>query len=370
MKILHMASGDLWAGAEVQLYHLARELAASSQVDLMIVLLNDGQLANALRAIGVQVIILDESSLSGLSILIHLYRLVLKFKPDVIHTHRSKENVIGGLVAFITRTASVRTAHGANEFADQKFNLRRAAFSLLDKISGWFFQRSIIAVSPELVGKLKTTYPHRKITVIPNGINVASVIEKSNLPVEFERCAEHFNIAFVGRFVPVKRPDIFLRIAINTLNRSQQQNIHFYMFGDGPLCADANRTILENGYQHRIHTPGFVSNIAPYLKAMDVLLFTSDHEGLPMTLLEAMALHVTVVSRDLPTIKQVLCDGECGYVLTSDQPEDFSRLITRLYNNKNELRIKTAMAYENLQARYSIQEIAQSYVALYRKVSA
>lgn len=369
MKILHIASGDLWAGAEVQLYHLALELAATSHLDLMIVLLNDGQLADALRANGVQVIILDESSLSGLSILIHLYRLVLKLRPAVIHTHRSKENFIGGLVAFITRTASVRTVHGANEYADQKFNLRRCVFSLLDKTSGWIFQSRIIAVSPELAGKLEAIYPRRKIMVIPNGINIGAVIEKANSPVEFDYCADHFNIAFVGRFVPVKRTDTFIRIAIDTISRSHERNIHFYMFGDGPLWAEANQRILESGNKDRIHTPGFIDNIAPYLKAMDMLLFTSDHEGLPMTLLEAMALRVAVVSRHLPTIKQVLCEGTCGYVLSSDQPEDFSRLITRLSKNKNELSSKAAMAYENLQARYSIQEIAQSYVALYKEVS-
>lgn len=369
MKILHIASGDLWAGAEVQLYHLACELAASSEVDLMIVLLNDGQLANALRANGVHVIILDESSLSGLSILIHLYRLVLKFRPTVIHTHRSKENFIGGLVAFITRTASVRTAHGANEYTDHKFNLRRSVFTLLDKTSGWIFQSRIIAVSPELAWKLKALYPHRKIMVIPNGINIGAVIEKSNSPVEFEYCADHFNIAFVGRFVPVKRTDIFIRIAIDTISRSHERNIHFYMFGDGPLSAEANQRILESGDQDRIHTQGFVDNVAPYLKAMDLLLFTSDHEGLPMTLLEAMALRVAVMSRNLPSIKQVLCDGSCGYVLSPDQPEDFSSLITGLSKNKNELKIKTSMAYENLQSHYSIQEIARSYLALYREVS-
>ena len=369
MKILHIASGDLWAGAEVQLYHLARELGTTSQVDLMIVLLNDGQLADALRAAGLPVIILGESSLSALSILIHLYRLVLKFKPVVIHTHRNKENVIGGLVAFMTRTASVRTTHGANEHTDPRFNLRRSAFNLLDRISGWIFQSRIIAVSPELAGKLKAIYPHRKITVIPNGINIEAVIEKSDSPVEFERQTDHFNIAFVGRFVPVKRADIFISIATDIISRSHERDIHFYMFGDGPLWAETNHTILENGYQDRIHTPGFVDNVAPYLKAMDMLLFTSDHEGLPMTLLEAMALRVAVVSRNLPTIKQVLCDGVCGYVLNSDQPEDFSRLITSLSNNKNELRVKTEMAYKNLQASYSIQETAQNYVALYREVS-
>lgn len=368
MKVLHIASGDLWAGAEVQLYHLARALAADPAIELQVVLMNEGQLAQALRASGIRVVVFDEIRLSGPRILIELFRLVRSVMPDLIHTHRSKENVIGGLVAFVTGRPSVRTVHGASEFADAPFSLKRAVFGFLDRFAGRVFQKKVIAVSDELAAKLTRFFPPSKLSTIANGINIEDVLDKSNAMADFAPPAVHFNIAFVGRFVPVKRPDIFVDIAVDVLARPGNSNIHFHMFGDGPLRVDVTRRIRESGYQERIHTYGFVSNVAPYLKQMDLLLFTSDHEGLPMTLLEAMALQVAVMTRNLPTIRQVLCNGECGYVLASDAVAEFSAAIEQVCRNREAREAKQAMALAHLQANFSIARIARQYVALYQAI--
>ncbi len=67
---------------------------------------------------------------------------------------------------------------------------------------------------------------------------------------------------------------------------------------------------------------------------MNLLLFTSVYEGLPMTQLEAMALQITVMSRSLPTIRQVLCNGEWGYMLASNAIADFSTAIELVSRNR------------------------------------
>lgn len=368
MKVLHIASGDLWAGAEVQLYHLVRELAATPGFDLLVVLMNEGQLADSLRDSGIRVVIFDEARLSGLEIIFKLFLLVFKYRPTLIHTHRSKENVIGGLVAFFTGRPSVRTVHGASEFDNGPFNLKRVIFRFIDQLIGKVLQKRVIAVSRDLAEKLTQTFPQRKLSIIPNGINIQEVLDKSTAMVDFSYDANKFNIAFVGRFVPVKRPDIFLDIVVDVIAKPCNDSIHFHMFGDGPLWNEIVKKIHEDGYRERINTHGFVSNIAPYLKKMDLLLFTSDHEGLPMTLLEAMALKVAVMSRNLPSIRQVLCGGECGYVLETDDPRDFSAAIERVYKNKSERETKKDKARMNLETRYSIKQIAGQYAKLYREV--
>ena len=154
MKILQFASGDLWAGAEVQLYYLSCEIAKYKDIEYIVVLLNEGQLADELRSSGIKVVIFDESSLSSIAIFMKLYKLVRTFRPDVIHTHRSKENVIGGVVSLLSMAKSVRTAHGASEFTDQPFSLRRFVIGQLDKFAGHFLQKKIVAVSQELSIKL------------------------------------------------------------------------------------------------------------------------------------------------------------------------------------------------------------------------
>ena len=96
MNILHLASGDLWAGAEVQLYHLCTALKQKCAIDLHIVLLNHGQLEQKLIENGIRVTVLDENILSTHKIGWRLHQYVKNNPVDIIHSHLLKENLIGG----------------------------------------------------------------------------------------------------------------------------------------------------------------------------------------------------------------------------------------------------------------------------------
>lgn len=369
MRIIQLASGDLWAGAEVQLYHLACHLVRQDGVILRVVLLNYGQLEKSLKQQGIDVLVLNEANLGGLSILRQFKAIASKFKPDVIHTHRSKENVIGGIVGKLVGCKSVRTVHGASELSSSGFSLRRFVFGMLDGLAGRFLQKKIISVSEELAIKLEKHYPKSKIATIENSIDPGYVQERSNEKVEFDIPVGQFNIAFIGRFVSVKRVDIFYEIAKKIINNTRgRENIHFYMLGDGPLWQDINEKIARDGLQERVHLAGFVNNTAPYLKIMQLLIFTSDHEGLPMTLLEAMALRVPVMSRNLTTIRQVLCDGKCGLMINKDDTQEYITAIES-YNESPECYFALRkQALDRVINRYSIHTNITKYMKIYQSL--
>ena len=115
INVLHIASGDLWAGAEVQLFTLAKALNNRKDIDISVVLLNHGMLEQKLLNEGIDVNVLDESTLNGFQILLQLIYIVREIKPDVIHTHRVKENVLGSVAALFNNIPTIRTQHGAPE---------------------------------------------------------------------------------------------------------------------------------------------------------------------------------------------------------------------------------------------------------------
>ena len=116
IDVLHLASGDRWAGAEVQLFTLLSQLRQNDGVQPRAVLLNEGELAQRLRAIDVPVDVLDESRLSSGAIARELIALLRKYRPHILHTHRQKENILGSIAnAVSVRARSVRTVHGAEE---------------------------------------------------------------------------------------------------------------------------------------------------------------------------------------------------------------------------------------------------------------
>src|SRR5690625_4675640 len=108
MKVLHIASGDLWAGAEVQVCNLA--CAQHQQgVQVEVILFNPGELEARLRQAGVSVAVYNERRYSALALSWRLLRHMQRSRPDVVHTHRHKENVLGSAVARLVSASSLRT---------------------------------------------------------------------------------------------------------------------------------------------------------------------------------------------------------------------------------------------------------------------
>lgn len=367
MRIIQLASGDLWAGAEVQLFYLANSLNNQNEIELLVVLLNHGQLEQELINNGVNVIVLDENKLNGFQIILELYKVVGKYNPDLIHTHRIKENIVGAVVARISSCKCIRTVHGDDEFQNASFSFIRKIYSLLDKFVAFFMQQRIIAVSDELGRKLANKFPPSKLVVINNSIDINAISVRSSEKTDFSAKQNTYNVCFIGRFVPVKRIDLFYIIAKETIKNNS--NIQFHMIGDGPLWNGLHKRVCDDQLVSNIHLTGFVKNTAPYLKQMDLLVFTSDHEGLPMTLLEAMALGVAVLTRDnLPTIKQVLCNGKCGYIELSSDNSGFSKRLIEILEDESTRKKKYKMAQEVVSELYSIDSNVQTYTKLYVNV--
>ena len=296
ITIVHIASGDLWAGAEVQLYNLAKELHKNKQIRLLIVLLNHGILENKLQKVGVDVTVFDEKTLNSLQIFLRICSFLKKLSPDIVHTHRQKENVLGSFSALLCCTAkSLRTVHGAPELKLGLTQIHKRLFEFMDWFSGRVLQRAVVAVSANLADQLTTRFPEKRIHVIENGIDVDELQRTAAEPANLPGPSDAVKIAIVGRLVPVKRADIFLHVA-QLLTTQTEKHYVFYIFGDGPLRDNITTLSKILDLDHRVFMMGFRPNIAAYLSKMDYLLITSDHEGLPMNLLEALGLRIPVVA--------------------------------------------------------------------------
>jgi len=159
IKVIHIASGDLWAGAEVQLYNLAKELDQYSDISLSVILLNHGLLEQNLLEQNISVTVFDETRLNTVQILFKIIKQVYSQKPDLIHTHRFKENIIGSIATLLSlRTLSIRTCHGAPEFTFNFWQMHKTIMQRLDVMCGKYIQKRVISVSDELTQKLQKIF--------------------------------------------------------------------------------------------------------------------------------------------------------------------------------------------------------------------
>jgi glycosyltransferase involved in cell wall biosynthesis len=369
LKIVHLASGDLWAGAEVQLYYLASALNRYAGINVQVILLNYGTLETKLRESGVTVIVIDESKNSFLTILITLLQLLSRIRPDVVHTHRKKENVLGSVASLIVGATSVRTVHGEPEFIVSIRQLRKKLYSLTDYFCGRYLQKAVIAVSQDLKEKLHRMFPADRITVVTNAIDSEEVLRRAQDHTAFTSEESVVKVGIVGRLVPVKRMDLFVTIA-GELHSRFPGKFHFQILGDGPLMSDLKSQVHNNGLEKQIELLGFRENALPYIMSMDLLIITSEHEGLPMTLLEAMCLGVPVVARAVGGIPAVLCDGEFGLLVHSDDALEFANVISKYLVEQKHFLARAYKAKQHVELNYSTSRTTSEYVKLYARLTA
>lgn len=362
--VTHVVSGDLWAGAEVQVYNLCRALQASNQILPTAVVFNDGILLEKLQELGMFVTLADETQLGPTAIARAIAAHCRKYKTEIVHTHGFKENVLGILGKELARVpASARTVHGNPE---TPFTLKRPHKWMVQKLDitlGRLRQQAVFAVSTQLEERLERLFPG-KVHKIFNFIDVDDIRRQCKKHPETK--AKRPRVGIVGRLVPVKRVDIFLE-AIALLNQRGLE-CEGVIIGGGPLEAELKQLGTSLGITDRIEFKGFVSPAAAEMAKLDVLLMPSDHEGLPMTLLEALALEVPIVSHSIGGIPEVLDNGGCGWLVTDHTPEGYARALAQVLTEETDLAEKTESGLKHVRQNFGFEANSIKYMSVYNNI--
>lgn len=366
LKILHIASGDRWGGAEAQLFTLLSQLHRNPALDVLAVLLNDHELAARLRQRGIAVTVFDESRLGGLAILQHLQRLMQAWRPQIVHTHRQKENVLGSIANRLSvRAPSVRTSHGAPEHSPQGLRqLHKRLFYWLDDWCGRRWQNRIIAVSRELGDVLGRRFPGQSIAVIENGVDL-DAIGAAIAPVDFrQREPDTTHIGLVGRLDPVKRVDLFLEMAALLTKQQPERQWRFHVFGDGKLRSALEAQAQALGVTGTTTFHGHRDDIIPCLAGLDALVICSDHEGLPMTVLESIMAGTPVAAHAIGGIASVMAAGAGGTLTSDHSARGYADALVALLDDPR-LAENLAAGQARVTARFSAALNAEKATTLY-----
>ena len=361
LRILHVISGDLWAGAEAQAAALLARLAREPGVVVHAALMNHGELERRLQAAGVGVTVLDEKCLSPWRILRELRQLVRGFDPDVVHTHRFKENILGGLAARLEgKRPSLRTVHGAPEFELPWWRFDKRLLRQADEFVAEHWQHCSVAVSHDLMGLLRSSMPGLRVELIYNGLD-REALAAVRSSAAADREAERHRVSFVGRLVPVKRVDLFLEMASRLLD-DDPSGWHFQVVGDGPLRAEVEQRVGSLGLGKRMEFLGFRTDADELVARSDVVVFTSDHEGTPMAALEALAMGVPVVARAVGGLVEMLEGVEACVLVDGDDPASLAAAVRQSVGDPSRSSV-------GLPRRYWIETCANAYLALYSELA-
>ena len=163
----------------------------------------------------------------------------------------------------------------------------------------------------------------------------------------------------------MKRVDLIIESARYLLDNHAEIKADFHIFGDGPLRSQLEALSSSLHTESIIHFEGHCDNVVQKLKTLDALLITSDHEGLPMILLEAMALGIPIIAHAVGGIPQLLNQGSCGLLVNNHTAAAYAENILRLYDSPDLRAELAASALRRVSKDYSAVCNARAYLEQY-----
>lgn len=367
IRVCHLASGDLWAGAEVQIAMLLAVLSRYQDLELSVILLNHGRLAEKLERDGIRVVIFDETKFSSLQILKMFYDYFSQCLPDIIHAHGYKAHILGCIAAKLSGIKYiVKTVHGLEELFPTMKRLKASFYTHLDTLFDKYFTDKIIAVSYNVHQELSKRINSRRIVTIHNGIELNRVcLTKDPVYVRRKLCinAEDFIVGTVGRLVPVKGQEYFIQAARIVVDKIG--NVKVLVIGEGPCRKNLERLARQTKMDAHVIFTGYRDDVYDLINAMDIFVLSSLHEGIPTVLLEAMALQKPIISTDVGGVPEIITDGETGFLVPPKNPSVMAdRIIYVLRNLKHANRV-ASQAKVKAEKEYTASHQADHVYSIY-----
>jgi glycosyltransferase involved in cell wall biosynthesis len=246
---------------------------------------------------------------------VRLYRIFRNWKPDIVHTHTAKAGAVGRAAAFCAGVPVViHTFHG-HVLRGYFSPPAEAVFRAIEKLLARATDR-IVTLSPALKADLvgMRIAPPEKIVIVPLGMDLEPLIRgvqrRGELRAELGLEPNQPLIGIVGRLVPIKNHRLFLEAARSMVNSGSPAR--FVVVGDGGLRPALEALAAELGIASRVNFLGWRMDMAAVYPALDLLALTSDNEGTPVAVIEAMAAGVPVVATAVGGVPDVIRDGETG----------------------------------------------------------
>ena len=364
IRVLHVASGDGWGGAERVIVQLVEEAQRDPDVVVEALLFNEGRLSTALRALGVPVHIIREAGLSFPTLALHVRRWLAGRDFDVLHAHRYKEILLTEFARAPRRGGVVVTVHGLEPAAQLNWaQLPRVWGSLVVAVAG---RARLVAVSGELQRRLAGALGKRHVTRISNPMRRVGVgAPAPDMRQQLGWARQRPVVGFVGRLEHVKGPDRFVEIA-----GRHGGNAGFVLIGGGRLEPTLRARISTLGAAERVALLGEVPDASGYMDQLDILAITSRHEGLPLVTLEAAASNVPVVAFDVGGISEVLDGGPAARLVPPGDETGFLTAVEDMLADRAHLRDDVVRWSNAVRSRFEPSAVWSAYKRVYRDVAA
>lgn len=279
-----------------------------------------------------QIVNLGISKIFSFKVIFNLVKITRQNRIDVIHTNGQPIDFLGLCISLLLKIPLVVTKHVTINEYDYlgygfKDSAKRIVYWLMDTIS-MTFSGKVIAISHVGKNQLQRRYlvPRNRIISIVNGIDI------ENFPAKkYVNHGSPLVIGFVGRVDKNKGIGDFLRVIKNLI--SMDHNIRAKIVGGGPDELEFKQLADELFLTDIVQFTGLQENISRYLLSMDIFLFPSYREGLPLVILEAMATGLPVIATNIEGIPDIITNSKNGILVEPGDIRDMTDKCITLIEN-------------------------------------
>ena len=324
LRILHTEASTGWGGQEIRILDESAGMQARGHT-LRIAAPAEAPIVEAARkrGLGADAIPLNRRRLAGLR---GLLAVIDAFKPDVIVTHSSTDSWLAAFATrlFRRRVAVVRTRHLSTPIAAGPLNRW---------LYGWVPRRVVTtgeALRTMLIERLALDPAH--VVSVPTGTDLARFFPGDR--AQARRALALADGPLVG-IVATLRSWKGHRFLLQALGDQRLANVRLVIVGDGPQEQALRQQVEELGLRARVQFTGQQSDVAPWMRAFDVMALPSTgNEGVPQALMQAMACGIPVVTTPVGAIPELVRDGETGLMVPAENVPALAGAIARLLGDK------------------------------------
>jgi glycosyltransferase involved in cell wall biosynthesis len=363
MKILHLVSSGGLFGAEKVILNLA---AQNNGIPTWVGALKNEhnphlEVIEEAQKLGLKTVVFDSKGKADLKTVRNIRSFLAKESIDILHTHNYKSDILGFLATRFNKTKWVGTNHVWHS-TDEKLRFYEKLDAFVLKSA-----KLIFTVSQEIKDDLiKKGFPAKKLHVISNGIPIQQFDQSSqrqNLRNSWKVSDSDILLGIIGRLAPEKGHEVLFKALQQLISR--YPSVKCLVVGDGPLREDLENLTKKMSLSSHVIFTGIRKDIADIYHACDIMINASFIEGMPMTILEAMASHLPIIATKVGGVPQVIDDHKNGILLEAGQPDQLANAIEELVSNPGLRKLLAQKAYQDVCNQFSDKRMAKDYQRYY-----
>jgi len=284
----------------------------------------------------------EPSPIFDLLALFQIYRLILKYRPDILHTNTSKAGFIGRFAGHVAGVPKILHSTHGHIFYGYYNRFISRAFILLEKFAAHCCDRVLNLTEIGRRDHIRERVARPvKFFVTSGGVDLEPFFKVSSEKPEPDFNTGKIRICWVGRLVPIKNLPLFLKAA--AILQSTNPQFEYIIVGDGEDRQLNEKLVTELGLKN-VEFCGYRADIPQIMAASDLFVFTSLNEGFGNVIIEAMACGLPVIGTRVGGTPELVQDGQNGFLVDSDDAPALAAAIQKIITNPVTYR---AMAAQN-----------------------